>query len=1324
MSKLLMYLLVLGSASQLISGDLLSAVQHRIRYAIKENQPENLRIGKLDEDLLQTPENENSELFSLIQSTKRSTLKYRLREPSNYFRLHESTSELSTKLSIDLEALCPRFCREGLSAAQLNLFVAVWYEERPFSVIHVEVTILDVDDNSPQFPSTLSRPYVLQLKEVIYKAGKQVELPKAIDKDIQPENAEIQYRLQSHLDDSSHALDTFHLVTRNDSRVMLVLQKDLDYERVQQYRFYLVASSPVSEERRPFGYVLGPQSAFHDQLEIQVDVLNINDIEPVFSQSLYTVEIPEDTKIGTTVHVLQATDRDANSTIEYSLENSNDLFQVQADGKVILTNKLDFEKRNKYTFTARASDGEFYALTRLDITVTDVNDEPPEFVTNPPILKVEENQPSQTSVGQLLIVDRDSPEVNGRVTCHEPPTLAGRQPLLFFPETSSALPMPPGISLDGAIIDSSANPEHHVYQRFGLYTRMEFDRESDSNKHRSLIICTDGQDVLTSHTSTTAAIQPRTSTLTIMLTVTDQNDNAPFFEKTHYEAELQENCPVGTKVIQVHANDADSETHAKPQYHLLRNALFTSPFDVESETGWIITSADIDRETQALYQLTVLAIDGHLPRTNHRNGQTNFRGQQHTATTHVQIKILDDNDNAPEFRGPRQFAVEENQAPSKWIGDLQVLDRDEGINRDVEFSMANLQSTAASEEQNKTFRVRSIAPIKLTNNGSLYTTEVLDREVQAHYCFEVAVKDKSPSKPLSSTDTICVRVLDINDNTPKFVNIRGMSQDLNNRTDAKALEDLRDITVSLTFREAPGYCALIAEAEDSDEGRNALLRYTIKFDGDAMKPESVSHTPLDAFMMDTQSGRLMLTRTLSGNEIGAYPLTLVVEDGGIPSLKSEKDIYIIIEDGPPRGNWLFPESERSIASSVSAKDGNNEAHTILVVIGLSGVSAFLAAVLISAILCMIKPCRHSTRRTNTIQADKQARESKYPINLGNAYLERAENNLDDYSLGMINGNGYVGTLDSRGQPRSVLLTTAPIPGLDHLYLPTDKLIGIDNDDPNWHNQSSNATVLGSPVSDRFSPPMPICQYTLTQAADSSWNRTNVHRVFGNPVTHETSVPTGASCTNYCSDCQIMPNNEVGNIVPSTTPVISASTGFGLISPVHILEPHTSLPPMRENIIYPASCGGLSSPFRLGAEHGTFYAGQIHVTNKPISTASMTNGGGKCDRSGSGEEQRSDSGRGASDEEIPNHPNSSIPLVVNKQLRSATLKTFQDNKSHMVSGLVFPSLPRINQATISPPDNILAGFDSGSFDRRQPDSCVGSGEPPTTTVVRFPKANIT
>lgn len=70
---------------------------------------------------------------------------------------------------------------------------------------------------------------------------------------------------------------------------------------------------------------------------------------------------------------------------------------------------------------------------------------------------------------------------------------------------------------------------------------------------------------------------PRMSSALLRVTVTDQNDNAPKFERSHYEAELPENSPLGHSVLQV-----GTQIHKplKPRLVVTNDGFgtYTSPF--------------------------------------------------------------------------------------------------------------------------------------------------------------------------------------------------------------------------------------------------------------------------------------------------------------------------------------------------------------------------------------------------------------------------------------------------------------------------------------------------------------------------------------------------------------------------------------------------------------------------------------------------------------------------------------------------------------------------------------------------------------------------
>ncbi|CAH8486573.1 unnamed protein product [Schistosoma turkestanicum] len=1446
--------------------------QYNLRYAITENQPIHFKIGQINEDLMQTPEIRSTRLFNLLQLSKQINSHYRLREPSNYFHVNETTSVLTTKKVIDLEALCPRYCQENTYHAQLNIYVNIWANFQLICIVNIEITVTDIDDNQPQFPPTVARPYKLKLKEVIYRAGKYVELPKAIDKDIQPHHAELVYRLDSHPDDQSNSLETFRLVVRNDSRLVLVLQKDLDYESVREYKFYLVCSSPYITEDQHVDTI-----SAEDRLEIHVEVLNINDIEPTFSQAVYEIQIKENIPIDSVIYELKATDKDVNSTITYSMENGVDLnttqkFSIKSNGHVIVQEKLDYEQRNVYSFTVRASDGEFFALARLTITILDVNDEPPEYVLNPQQLTILENKPAQTFIGHLLIVDRDSPEVNGQVQCEEPSHLKSKQPIVFVQESMYSLPLqqsssspPLGLISDlnnnhnnylpVSLSSPSSSSENHVYQRFTLYSLNEFDREDGPNKYESILYCWDGvgstqfsqtsydssihnlnryESLNYSTLSSTVVSSSQTATMTITLYIEDANDNVPTFEEQFYKAEIKENSPINTKIIKMHAVDKDIGMNAQIYYSLEKNELFAPYFKIDPITGWIVNSAELDREAQVTFQLTVLAIDGGYDTLDMTRLHKSF-GQMktyHTATTQLLIHIIDENDNAPEFRGPRQFAVEENQAPHKWIGDLQVIDRDEGNNSEVTFKLLSgrIKNNNHTIEQtakriNDNTLQHSSVPIQLFKNGSLFTTKSLDREKQSLYCFEVVVSDKGLEKSYSTADTICVRVLDLNDNKPYFVEIKGAEQIDNNKTLLNgSLSETIDIrkspvnsikhnpikvnysqypVVRVSYNEVPGYCVLIAKAVDEDEGRNAQLRYGITRQYSHIAQQGLNHeNVLDAFTMDQPSGRVMLTRSLNLNELGSYEMVITVEDNGEPVQRAEKTIQLIVEASSARGNWLLPETEQNRDFSIfNSKYTITEAHTFLIVIILSGISAFLAALLISAILCMIKPCKKS-RNTNQLNKNTSKSIGSHDLSSMQKEFNPIICDYDSAGFNLYNHHHHhhhqpgsypsIGNIDnlcgslfpSIGQhyQEGLPITTCDgltVSSMENCYISPYSLFSINNQiDNNVKINSNNNNIDNNPAS---SPATVSIQTTCMNHANGVEQELSVIRPNSKTsYIQNTSSPVNSmQCTTPQQQQQQLnylhleyPNHECHKSTTNNS-LFNVTSRCSTYSPQHF---HSYYPtfqppamPINSHFLVSSNDSNLKSDHivvqcsKTSPASSTYYYQQQNRTDS-LSPNSLYNTStifdysspslmcpnyisqnipviGECivkdpriHNSTIGEEQRSDSGRGASDEENSNqiHLMNTLPTTVtttlttpttpitslsagnekllndttletpinqskkNQKFRSSTLKYSTENSSHITTGLVFPSLPRINTCKQSNDQGMLGTFQQKSF----------------------------
>uniref|UniRef100_A0A8C6NVL3 Cadherin domain-containing protein n=1 Tax=Nothobranchius furzeri TaxID=105023 RepID=A0A8C6NVL3_NOTFU len=191
----------------------------------------------------------------------------------------------------------------------------------------------------------------------------------------------------------------------------LVLDKELDREDQNELRLLLTAVDGGSP----------PKSG---TVVIHVTVLDANDNAPVFTESVYSAMLPENSPINTPVVTVSATDADEglNGEVTYEFSRMSDKSQTffsldPKSGVITVTDNIDYEDGSKYEIVVEAKDG--YGLSseaKLIIDITDVNDNAPvihlKSLSNP----VPENAPPGTEVGIINVQDRDS-EKNRQVRC-------------------------------------------------------------------------------------------------------------------------------------------------------------------------------------------------------------------------------------------------------------------------------------------------------------------------------------------------------------------------------------------------------------------------------------------------------------------------------------------------------------------------------------------------------------------------------------------------------------------------------------------------------------------------------------------------------------------------------------------------------------------------------------------------------------------------------------------------------------------------------------------------------------------------------------------
>lgn len=247
----------------------------------------------------------------------------------------------------------------------------------------------------------------------------------------------------------------------------------------------------------------------------------------------------------------------------------------------------------------------------------------------------------------------------------------------------------------------------------------------------------------------------RHSLVSVYIHVTSPGAFIPSFLLHHYEFSVPEDTPIGTAVGMVHLKAPHGYASASAVFTLINGGMDKynqdGVFVVEKETGLIRLNKPLDHEAIKEYYFKVTAT---LQQTKIDS----------VASVDVEVKVLDLNDNKPEFvTDTYEATVMEGVPPSTKILQVQALDADSGINGQVRYTLGDLiQSERGSESLLNTFSIDS-------KSGWISTLKDLDHERTSSYVFTVVASDLGQTVSFSSTTTATVAVADVNDNPPRFL---------------------------------------------------------------------------------------------------------------------------------------------------------------------------------------------------------------------------------------------------------------------------------------------------------------------------------------------------------------------------------------------------------------------------------------------------------------------------------------------------------------------------------------------------------------------------
>uniref|UniRef100_W5M867 Cadherin-4 n=1 Tax=Lepisosteus oculatus TaxID=7918 RepID=W5M867_LEPOC len=355
-------------------------------------------------------------------------------------------------------------------------------------------------------------------------------------------------------------------------------------------------------------------------IDLYIYVIDMNDNRPEFHNQVYNGSVDEGSKPGSYVMKVTANDADddttANGMVRYRILSQSphspipNMFTINSETGDIVTVAagLDREKVSQYTVIIQATDMEGnlnFGLSNTAtaiISVTDVNDNPPELTASTFSGEVPENRVNIV-VANLTVIDRDQPHTANwnavyRIVSGDP---SGHFTIRTDPITN-----------DGMV--TVVKPVDYEMNRAFMLTVTVSNQAPLANGIQSSFQSTAG----------------------VTISVMDANE-APFFPSNPKQIRFEEGVPAGTTLTTFAANDPDRFMQQTIRYSKLSDP--ANWLNINATNGQIITTAVLDRESiyvkNNIYEATFLAADNGFPPAS--------------GTGTLQIYLIDVNDNSPEL---------------------------------------------------------------------------------------------------------------------------------------------------------------------------------------------------------------------------------------------------------------------------------------------------------------------------------------------------------------------------------------------------------------------------------------------------------------------------------------------------------------------------------------------------------------------------------------------------------------------------------------------------------------------------------------------------
>ncbi|KAM7179003.1 protocadherin Fat 3 isoform 4-T5 [Macrochelys suwanniensis] len=374
--------------------------------------------------------------------------------------------------------------------------------------------------------------------------------------------------------------------------------------------------------------------------KVNIQVLDMNDLRPLFSPTTYSVTIAESTPIRTSIAQVTATDADIGSNGEfyYYFKNKVDLFSVHpTSGVISLSGRLNYDEKNRYDLEVLAVDRgmKLYgnngvsSTAKLYVHIERINEHAPTISVVTHIPFPLDKEPTYA----VINIDDLDEGANGEI---ESVSIVAGDPLeQFF------------LAKEGKWINE-----------YKIKERKPIDWDNFPYGYNLTLQAKD------------KGSPQKFSAVKLVHIASPKRESVPVkFEKEVYDVSISEFSPPGVVVVIV-------KLVPEPQgvEYIISPNQDADYFKINPRTGLIITARPLKIIEKELYELEVVNKGGDLK-------------------AQVIVRLEDANDHTPEFTQPLYSSfINESVPVGTSVLSVSAFDKDRGENGYITYSIASLNS--------------------------------------------------------------------------------------------------------------------------------------------------------------------------------------------------------------------------------------------------------------------------------------------------------------------------------------------------------------------------------------------------------------------------------------------------------------------------------------------------------------------------------------------------------------------------------------------------------------------------------------------------------